>query len=72
MVLLVHMVKFITERLNAGKKKKATTGIILNMFSSEPTIANIEIEDEKDVTVTWSEAEAKSSNGSIKYRLDRS
>ena len=36
----------------------------------KPTITNIEIEDEKDVTVTWSEAEANSSNGSIKYRLE--
>ena len=32
---LVYMVKFITERLTAGKKKKTTTGIILNMFSRE-------------------------------------
>ena len=36
----------------------------------KPTITNIEIEDEKDVTVTWSEAEANSSNCSIKYRLE--
>ena len=36
----------------------------------KPTITNTEIEVDKDVIVTWSEAEANSGNGSIKYRLE--
>ena len=36
----------------------------------KPTITNTEIEVDKDVIVTWSEAEANSSNGNIKYRLE--
>ena len=36
----------------------------------KPTIASTKIEVDKDVIVTWSEAEANSSNGNIKYRLE--
>ena len=36
----------------------------------KPTITNTESEVDNDFTVTWSEVEANSSNGSIKYRLE--
>ena len=36
----------------------------------KPTITNTEVEVNKDLMVTWSEAEVNNSNGNIKYRLE--